>query len=201
MSLAIARTSEPATEPLSLVEGKQHLRLTTSNEDDLINAYIGAARDRVEVFTSRALITQTWTAYFDSFDDPEICDGFGALAVPRPPLQSITSIKYQDEDDVQQTLSTDVYAVDTTSIPGRVYLKPDQSWPTVYAKRHAIEMIFVAGYGTSSADLPSGIVHATRLLLSHYYEVREPIVLGTIATQIPESIQSLLWSYRIWETL
>lgn len=199
MSRALNRTTEPTTTPVELDAAKLHARVISDAEDTLLEGYLAAASDRVERYTCRSLITQTWTLKIDSFEDPDVYEG-GAIIVPRPPLASVTSITYVDTDEDTQTLSTDVYAVDTSSHPGRIYLKPSQSWPSLYDKRHAVTITYVAGYGASGADVPAGLMHAMRLLFSHYYENREPIVIGKVATRIPEAIASLLENYRIWET-
>lgn len=60
-------TSAPSTEPCTLQEAKDWARITTSNDDTLITAMISAARVQAEEFMGRAIITQTWDVYFDSF--------------------------------------------------------------------------------------------------------------------------------------
>ncbi|NDA93971.1 MAG: hypothetical protein EBX90_11955, partial [Betaproteobacteria bacterium] len=60
----------PATEPLSLEEVKEHLRIDSSAEDALLQMYIEAARKVCEHNTARALITQTWETTFDRFPGP-----------------------------------------------------------------------------------------------------------------------------------
>lgn len=199
VTLALTRTVDPTTTPILLAEAKQQVRATSDAEDSLLESYIAAAVSRVERYTSRALLTQTWAAKIDSFGDPEMCNGSGELIVPRPPLQSVSSIQYVDTDGDTQTLSSDTYTVDTDSQPGRIYLAPDKSWPSVYGKRHAVTITYVAGYGDAGSDLPADLVHALRLQFAHMFTHREPIVLGAIATTIPQGIESLLWNYRIWE--
>jgi len=59
----------PTTEPLSLDEVKEHLRIESSAEDALLQVYIEAAREICEHNTSRVLVTQTWESVFDAFPD------------------------------------------------------------------------------------------------------------------------------------
>jgi uncharacterized phiE125 gp8 family phage protein len=184
----MARTlvTAPTSEPITTQEAKDHLRITTTDDDTLISAMIVAVREYVENVTSRALITQTWDIFYDQFAEVEL---------PKPPLQSITTIKYIDTDGVQQTVSASVYTVDTDSDPGRVYLAYNQSWPGIRGINHAVEIRIVAGYGTASA-VPQPIKHAMLLMIGHLYENREATAPLTIS-EIPMAVDALLAPYRV----
>ena len=62
-------TTEPATEPLTLTEAKEHLRVDGTDEDTLITSIITVARKLCENYTNRAFITQTWTQTEDFISD------------------------------------------------------------------------------------------------------------------------------------
>ncbi len=52
---------------------------------------------------------------------------------------------------------------------------------------------WVAGYGTSPADIPERYRHAVRLLAGHWYEFREPVSgSGAQPKEIPLGISALL---------
>jgi uncharacterized phiE125 gp8 family phage protein len=55
----------PASEPLSLAEAKNYLRVEHGADDALIAAMIAAARIQVESLTRRALVTQSWRIVLD----------------------------------------------------------------------------------------------------------------------------------------
>ena len=109
----------PITEPIGLTEAKAQLRVDHTTEDIYIESLIKAARDLVEDESLHALLTQTWDLYLDDWPADDFYE------IPKPPLQSITNIKYTDEDGNESTLATTVYAVDTNRTPGGIYLKPD----------------------------------------------------------------------------
>lgn len=48
------------------------------------------------------------------------------------------------------------------------------------------------------ADFPASFKAALLLLIGHSYANREAIVTGTIATELPMAVDSLLWSSRDW---
>lgn len=161
-------TTAPAVEPVTLTEAKLHLRVDHTEDNDYIDELIKAARERVEIDEERSLITQTITMKMDDFPQGDTID-----ALPRPPLQSVTSIKYQDGDDVQQTLASANYIVDTYSEPARITLAETQSWPSVYGNINDVEIIFVAGWGDAAADVPSTSKQAMLLLIGDMFEHRE----------------------------
>lgn len=182
----MARTisSAPATEPVSTAEAKTHLRITHSDDDTYIDTLIKAARLYCERQTRRAFITQTW-------DDARTCFDHEIELTPGP-LVSVTHIKYYDSNGTLQTLSTDVYEVNTTDCIGRVELKYNQTWPTIRTGLYnGVQIRYVVGYGAAT-DVPANIRHAIKLLVSHWYEAREPIVIGASVVNVPLSVEALL---------
>ena len=63
-------------------------------------------------------------------------------------------------------------------------------------KINGVKITFTAGYGDAAGDVPEPLRQALLLLVAHWYERREPVVLGETAIQVPETVQSLLLPYR-----
>ncbi len=185
MKMRYLRTVEPAVEPVSLTEAKLHCRVDLSTDDTLLTALIVAAREYVEEFTRKALITQTWRLSLDQFP-------LSGLKLPRPPLQSITSISYTDGAGTVTTVSNTVYTVDTDAEPGRLLLNYNQSWPTpaTMAAANPIKITYVAGYGLAVA-VPQKYKQAILMLVGHWYENREASS-GQSVREIPMAVESLL---------
>ncbi len=184
----------PTTEPVTTAEAKTHLRVTTSDDDTYIGTLITVARRHVETITGRALINQTWDYFLDNFPPGD------KIVIPLPRLSSVTTVKYTDKDNVQTVFSSGSYIVDTNNEPGQIVLAYGESWPTFTPRPiNAVEIRFVAGYGSGAANVPEGIKQAMLLLIAHWYENREPINIGNIVTEIPETINALLWPYRIMQ--
>jgi len=184
----------PSEEPLSVAEFKAHARIDITTDDTLIGAYLTAARQFVEGFTRRALVTQTWDLYLPAWPTGS------AIRLPRPPLQSVTHVKYTDSDGVQRTLAADQYDVDIYSEPGRIRLAYGCSWPSdTLTPTNPITVRFVAGYGAAAA-VPEWAAQAIRFLAAHYYENREEstIAPGVVAVQTPVAAHSLMWMHRCW---
>lgn len=187
--MSYRRTIDPTVEPVTLAVAKAHLNVTDTNDDTMISAMISAAREHVEHFTGRSLVAQTWLIITDDFPSWEI-------RVSKPRLISVTSLKYYDTDNVQQTLveNTD-FTIDKYSEPS--WIVPSSSgWPTVYSDGiNAVELTVVQGYedsGASPQDLadnvPSAIKQAILLHVGHMYEHRES------ASDFPVSMVPMAWS-------
>lgn len=185
--------TEPTVEPVSGDELRSHCRITEYDVDtsrDLATLE-RAARQRVEEITWRALCTQTYDQYFDGFGD-------GVLKVRKPPLKTLTTVKYTATDGTLTTVADTVYEAGEVNGLGIVRLKYNQDWPTdVRQHPDSVVVRFDAGYGTA-ASVPWQIKQAIKLLVSHWWEYREPIV-GTIVAKVPTSVDSLLGPYVVRE--
>ncbi len=187
--MSLVQSSAPSAEPVTTTDQKNWMRVDTSDEDTLIGSLAAAARAWFEMATNRQCITASWTYKITNFPEAEI-------VLPISPLQSITSIKYYDNNDVQQTWSSGEYTVDTASTPGRVRPASGYDWPSdLRGYNNDIEVIFVAGYGDAASDVPDGVKAAIKLLASNWFENREsnaPINLQPV----PMALESLTWQYR-----
>lgn len=181
----------PAAEPVDLATAKAHLRVDIPDDDALITSLIATARQHAEAITRRALITQTWDLVLDAWPDDDRID------IPLPPLQSVTSITYKDSAGAAYTVPATDYIVDTVSSPGRVVLGYGKTWPsTALYPAGAITVRFTAGYGDATA-VPEAIKAAIKLLVAHFYENREPVVIGKAMNDLPLTIEALLWPFRV----
>lgn len=187
-------TSQPATEPITTAEAKAHLRVDFSDEDTYIDTLITTARKYCESYTNRVFITQTWRQNLDSF--PTV------IKLKVNPVVSLTSIKYYDTNETQQTItaSSDNYQLDNLADVATVHEGLVNAFPAIGSTINPIEIITVCGYGAAS-DVPQDIKHAIKLMVSHLYENREMInvVVGGLATQIemPNVVKNLLAPYRV----
>lgn len=180
--------TEPTIEPISLNAAYDHLRATTGSEDQLVGSLVRSARVTAEHITGRSIMSKTLELRLDAWPDADYID------LPRAaPLQSVTHIKYTDADEVETTVATSVYRVDTYAEPGRVWLKSDQSWPdVVLARGSAIEIEYVAGYANRGA-VPDDMISAMLLIAGDLYENRETTVVrpGVVAVALPAAMTIL----------
>ena len=173
---------------LTLAEVKAHLKVDTTADDTLITNLIKAAQSSCEEYTNRFFITTTLLQYADNWNG--ICELF------KSPVKTITSIKYYDTDNVQQTLATSVYQWDLAYMPTRVALKPNQSFPNIASRIDAIEVTYDVGVD-DSANVSNGIKQAVLLTIGHWYQNRESVVVGRQVNEMPMSAKYLLDQYKI----
>lgn len=192
MFLALNRTIDAASEPVSTAEAKTHLRVSHSDDDDYIDAIVKAARISAENFCDRAFINQTWVATFATTDASKI-------RLPKAPLASVTSVQYRDTTDGSlQTASSSTYELNTDAQPGLIKFDTLPSYDGSY--ENPIRITYVAGYGAASTDVPQPIIHAIKLLVSHFYQHRSDVVniLELKPEQLPNGVKYLLTPYRFF---
>jgi uncharacterized phiE125 gp8 family phage protein len=187
-----AASVSPETNPVSLAEMKLHLRIETSvtADDDLITSLITAATRWAEDFQGRKFVTQTVVEKYDRFPGTA-----GTIYLPYPPLISITSIVYVDTAGDNQTIDSALYTVDATNEPGRVVPAYSKIWPTTRGHINDVTITYSAGYGNASA-VPDTVKAAIKLMVGHWYENREEVIVGGIPATIPFGARELLWPQR-----
>ena len=186
----------PTEEPITLEEAKLHLRVESEQEEEdaLILGLVKAARAFVENETGRAMLTQTWRVYLDRFPTRFYRDT--AITLPVVPVQSITSVSYYNEAGVLTVFPGGSYVVDLASEMGRIVTGVSIAWPSTYDIPNAVVVELVAGYPNVGA-IPAPLVAAMKLLIGHWYESRESVVVGTSAMAIPLGVDALLAPYRM----
>lgn len=177
----------PAVEPISVEEARRQCRITDTSEDDLLSTYVTAARECVEKLRGLACVNQTWDVYFERLD--------GDLLLPIMPVSSITSVKYQDGDNTQQTLATTYYEAAEWNRFGIVRLKYSQVWPSTLGHHDDVVVRVVFGYGASGASVPGPVRQVIRWLVGHQFENREPILTGTISKELEMTVGTFLRNY------
>ena len=176
----------PAIEPITATEAKLHTRIDNALEDNLVNLWIKSGREMAEGFQNRCYIERTLELTLDKFPSP-------LFSLALPPLISVESIKYYDEDNAEHTVDPDNYFVDTKSEPGRVSLKYGKEWPTTKLRAlNGVVIQYKAGYGDSADDVPQSVKDALLVYVTYRYYNRE-----AEGDSPPPQFHWLLWSDRM----
>lgn len=183
----------PTSEPVTLADAKNHLRVDIDDDDALIAGLIVAAREEFENQADKTLFTTTYRLVLDTFPHSYI------ISLPRPPLVSVASLVYTLDDDTDVTLPTSDYFVDTNAWPGRVVLRDGYNWPSVTLRESsAVVITYTAGYA-STANIPQRYKQAILLLVGHWYENREMVMTsGAVPQTFPMAWDSIVHAAK-WE--
>lgn len=190
---ALKLISGPTTEPITLAEAKQHLRVDITDDDDYITALITSARLIAEERTNRALITQTWDQIIDDFPMGD------TIILKKPNLQTVDSVNYTDSTGQEHIMPATDYVVDSNSVPGRVFLGFAKIWPVVVLQpAAAVRIRFTAGYGDTADTVPQALKNAMLLLIGNWYANREIVeVKNRYAVEIPKTFDILFGPYKV----
>jgi len=179
----------PVQEPVTVEEMKTYLRVDGTELDGYILTLISAAREYVESYQNRSLVTQTWELVLDSWPT-------WPLELPRSPVQSIQNIRYRDKDGVETVWDTANYLVDADSDPGRVALAKGVSVPAAeLLPIGGVRIRYVAGYGTG--QLPQRTKLAMKMLVAHWFDNVEAILIDSSSKEAEFTISALLGQEKV----
>lgn len=159
--MRLFRTVAPATGVITLADARNHLRVTSGDEDTVIQGFIDAASaylDARDGVLGEALVTQTWRLAMDLPAE---------VTLPLGPAQSIAAIQYIDAAGVTQTYSASNYRL----VGQAVELVTGAVWPEVADRQEAFWIDFVAGYGTA-AQIPATVKAAALMMIGEMYDAR-----------------------------
>lgn len=153
----------PTVDAVTIEQAKKQCEIAESDtaHDQHLYELIDIAREEFETDCDMCIAPQTWKVYTDHIDD--------CMQLQKGTIQSITSIKYYDSSNVQQTLATSVYGFDVAN--RKIMLKYDQSWPSFTNRWDAWEITYLCGYTTP----PPVAVQAMLILIEKYFLGREAL--------------------------
>ena len=169
--MALTETTAPSVEPVTLTEVKDHILLTTTDHDTWLTTALTTARKYLfglNGVVGRTLITTTYTLTLDGFPFS------GVIYLPRPPVQSVTSIIYDDTDGDPVTWSSSLYLLDSKSFPGRITPAYNEDWPSTRPQNNNVRVLFKAGYGDAASDVAEDDKVQIMFLIAQWFRHREP---------------------------
>jgi uncharacterized phiE125 gp8 family phage protein len=168
--MAIKMIMPPAIEPITLEEAKEHLRISDSDNDNVILSMIVQAREFCEDFQNRRYITQTLELVLDEFPDDK-CISFDSCS----PVQNIESVIYYDTAGQEYVFDESNYIVDLDSFVNRIILGYCKLWPTMPLQpANAVRIRFTTGYGDTQDTVPETVKLAMILHMQILYDDYEP---------------------------
>lgn len=129
---------QPFTEPVTLEEIKEQLRIDFNDNDASLSSMIRGGRQWVEKQTGLALVDQTLQIMMDAYP----CDNVIQLT---PPVITIVSFEYTDDNGSYQSLNALDYVLDT-SIFSRIIPAYGISWTATRYQANSIRVRWRAGF-------------------------------------------------------
>lgn len=153
----------PSVDAVTIEQAKKQCEIAESDtaHDEHLYQLIDRARDEFEADCDLCISSQTWKVYTDDMED--------GMQLYKGPIQSITSIKYYDTNNTQQTLSTSIYNFDSAN--RMIRLQYNQLWPVATTRWDAWEITYLCGFST----IPPMAVQAMLILIEKYFLGREAL--------------------------
>lgn len=196
--MGLTLVTAPESEPIELEDAKHQFQQDESvelDDDKCERIWIPAARGRCENGTLRQLITATWDLFLPYFP----C----VIELPRPPLQSVTWVKYLDPNGDLQTWASSNYTVDAPQgeKARRGVIRPayNVSWPSTRCQWNAVQIRFVCGYGDTGDDVPALLRQAMLLDIGSMFVHREQVIIdpaSEVVLEIPDGCKSIYRSFK-----
>ena len=167
--LSIKLITPPVLEPVTLDEAKAWLKLESPDDDNVVMRLIAAARQMVERYTRRALLTQTWRlSYSQRSLQP-------SLVLPMAPACQIISRSVQSETGSQGPIDLSGVWLDVGSEPPRlVFQKPYLANQCLPFSSQSVTVTFDIrfGYGDQPSTVPEALKQAVLVFVAQAYEKR-----------------------------
>lgn len=186
-------TVAPYNEPVTLAQVTAHVRVDSTDDQEYIADLIPVGREFVDSVTGRVSVECTWKVTAASWAAlmEESCD---TAKIYRTPLVSVSSVKYYAPDATSlTTMPTTDYRVITGYEPGMIQFIEDL--PSIHERMDAIQITLVAGYEYDTT--PAILKHAVKMVVANMYENRVPVITGMTATEMPQSLNTLIQNQRV----
>ena len=172
---------------LSVANAKQQLQIEPDDtaRDAQIAGFVAAAHRFVEARIDRPLLRQSRRTHLFGFPSGRVWLGSGADL-------TVDAVHYFDAAGTEQLLATNQYFVDAVSQPAAIHAAG--SWPATTTRPGAVTIDWTAGWANASA-VPEDIVQALCLLVGHWFENREAVIVGTISGPVAFAVDALLEPY------
>ena len=179
--MQLIQTVAPLTEPLTLEEVKEFLRVLDTDSDVLISALIVAVREYVENITNRQLEVATF----------ELLNANLFSTLPKGSLKEVLKVEYLNSSlDYVEFDATKYYAYSDNGICKIYY----EEYPMLQDHKQAVKVTFTCGYDV----VPEAIKAYMKVKISTLFENREQFVIGASISEFGSSfIENLLSPYRI----
>jgi len=179
--------------PVGVSTAKEHLKITGNDEDALIESYLKAAIQRCEDYRQSCIMSAQYELYARTWP------GSLCMNLQKSPVSAINSVKYYDEDNNLQTVSSSLYRLQDFRVPARLEFDSTFDMPDLHDREYPVIVNFQAGYLGASA-VPSTLKHAILLELGTLHEIRQTETMGNGLTviQMKNASMNMIDAETLW---
>ena len=202
-----------ATDYVSLSDAKQHLRVTSSDDDNYISGLISMAIDACSNYLGYSVRKGTARYGFDGFTgSPALVNPVNGLNIPsgnylrlNTRCLSVTNVYYINDSQNLTAFSSGDFIASTDPMGGysrNIFVENTPNSLTDDTIKYVVEIS--EGFnpvGTSSVDpdtiFPMGIKHAALLMVGQYYDNRNAVTIGASNSPMALGFHYLLDPFKI----
>lgn len=168
------------SEPVSLDDAKARLGIRTAARDAEIQQLIGAAREMVEDYSGHILVRRSVTR-----QSPLPLSGSTPVRLHVEPVHALESFAILERD------GTSTAVLDAVLLGGVVLPADGSAWLDA---PYGFSVTVDAGYDIG--EEPAQLIQAMLLLVGHWFEHHEAVVVGTSAVELPLGVKALCQNFR-----
>lgn len=178
----LVEKTAPTEDVLTVEEAKNQVGFANDDDEVRLGELVKDATHEAQNASGRQFISAVYEYYLDAFLE--------RIVLPRPPLISIDSFQYRDEDDNLLAVPSTVYQADDKSEPAAIVRRSGQFWPTTKDEKNVIVITYTAGYGSDRAAVPARYRDAVRFLVDYYYD-------GAADSDLYTAAMRILWREKV----
>ncbi|MEO1488766.1 MAG: head-tail connector protein [Pseudomonadota bacterium] len=184
-------TVHPEDLALTLAEGKRQLRIEPdeNDEDVHITHLCRAAQAKLRRDLQYPILRETLQTRLSCFPTGPVWLAGGDNPV-------INSVSYEDLQGQTQTLPGEDYRLDAVQRRPRLWPAPHKSWPSTISAVNAVLITWQAGWSTPD-EVPPDLKMAMQLLVGHWDQNREAVVIGKVSNDVQMTYESLLEGWHL----
>lgn len=182
--------SENAFWVVTTQRARDNSRIPDTHEDDWIQHAIESAHDYFERTLGCCIATTQFRATLDQFPRNR-----ASIELPVWPIAEVTRIAYLDPEGVEQEIPIEEIVQPVDRGRYAIRLANHARFPATKLTPNAVTIEFEAGW-PEPADVPKTLTRAALMLISHWYENREAVLVGTISKETEHGTSVLLEQLR-----
>ena len=174
----------PVVEPVSLAEIKAYLKIDQDVEDDLLRAFLSAARVHLEHMIGRHLISQAWRILLEGALGKRFC-------LPVQPVSELLAIAIIEVDGSMTELDASGLSIFQADNPATLVNLDG----FLLSGQQRLQIDVETGFGPTAEDVPEPLRLAIKMIVAEWYERRliaDPAQLPALA----KALAPLLAPYR-----